>query len=69
MRTFAFEGTKRSWLLSTASVSLAWSPAYSMDWTLPIWIPRYLTLASFSITRPARGAVTVTVSVRVNAAV
>src|SRR3954466_10946049 len=40
-----------------------------MSSTLPIWIPRYLTFASLSITKPARGDVTVTVSVGVNAAV
>src|SRR3954468_23641166 len=40
-----------------------------MVFTSPIWMPRYLTLASLSITRPARGEVTVTVSVDVKAAV
>ena len=39
-----------------------------MSLTLPIWTPRYLTLASLSITKPARGDVTVTESVGVNAA-
>lgn len=37
--------------------------------TLPIWMPRYLTLAPFSITSPARGADTVTVSIDAKAAV
>jgi hypothetical protein len=32
-------------------------------------MPRYLTLASVSITRPARGDITVTVSVEVKAEV
>lgn len=40
-----------------------------MSETLPIWMPRYFTFASRSITRPARGAVRLTVSVGVNAAV
>ena len=40
-----------------------------MSSTLPTWMPRYLTFASVSITRPARGDVTVTESVDVKAAV
>ena len=40
-----------------------------MSVTLPIWMPRYFTLASRSITRPARSDITVTVSTDVKNAV
>jgi hypothetical protein len=40
-----------------------------MPVTRPIWMPRYFTLASVSITKPARGEVTVTMSTEVKVAV
>src|SRR6202030_3102380 len=63
--TAAFDGMYRIWPLSIASVNRASLSLYWMSETLPIWIPRYLTFASLSITRPARGEVTVTESVDV----
>ena len=67
--TVALDGMKPMSSLLMASVSRAWSPAKSMVSTLPIWMPRYLTLAPLSMTSPARGAETVTVSVEAKAAV
>lgn len=69
MCTVALDGMKCMSLLLMPSVSRAWSPEYSMASTLPIWMPRYLTLAPCSITSPARGADTVTVSIGAKAAV
>src|SRR5262245_41935298 len=66
MSTATLDGMSFIWLGSIARCSTALPSALSsIDATLPTWTPRILTLASGSITRPARSETTVTGTVLV----